>query len=46
LSFWVLRFSKTDFFTAAKNTNVQQAHKALFSVYRNIRNLDLPLDWL
>ena len=37
-------FLGATFSTAAKNDNVQQAHKALFSLYRKNRNLDLPLD--
>ena len=43
-TFLGVTFSKTRLFTAAKNTNVQQAHKALFSIYRNIRNLDIHID--
>lgn len=37
-------FSKNRLFTTAKNNNVQQARKALFSLYRKIRNLELPID--
>ena len=43
-TFLGVTFSKTRLFTAAKNTNVQQAHKALFSIYRNIPNLDIHID--
>jgi len=43
-NFWGVTFSKNRLFTAANNNNVQQARKALISMYRNIRNLDLPLD--
>ena len=43
LHFGVSRFLKYDF-RAAKNNNAQQVCKALFSLYRKIRNLDLPID--
>ena len=38
-------FSKNRQFTLAKRLSVDQAKKAMFSVYKKIRNLDLPIDW-
>ena len=37
-------FSKTRSFKLAKTHLVEQARKALFSLYQKIRNLDLPID--
>ena len=37
-------FSKTRSFERTKKHVVEQARKALFSLYQNIRNLDLPID--
>ena len=37
-------FSKNRQFTLAKRLSVDQAKKAMFSVYKKIRNLDLPID--
>ena len=39
-----LSFQKNRKFAAAKKHIVEQARKALHSLYRKIRNLDLPID--